>query len=181
MEASRGARPRRRVPGGRMRVMSSDPVRSRPRRMAEYGVPATLEGLLPWSWAAERLAGSRNYWVSTADARGIPHAAPVWGVWLDGAFLFDTAPGSRKARNVVAQPRVVVTTEQASEPVMLHGLAERVRDDGAIEAHLVAYEAKYGSRPPGTRYLVRPVVAFGFIEDASQFGTSATRWEWLRA
>lgn len=161
--------------------MSSDPVPGRPRRMTEYGVPATLEGLLPWSWAAERLAGSRNYWVSTADARGVPHAAPVWGVWLDGTFLFDTGLDSRKARNLAGQPRVVVTTEQASEAVMLHGVAERVGEGGTIEAHLAAYEAKYGSRPPGTRFLVRPLVAFGFIEDAAHFGASATRWEWPQA
>ena len=149
--------------------------------MAEYGVPETLEGLLPWSWGAERLTASRNYWISTTDERGHPPAAPVWGVWLDGALLFDTAATSRKARNLAGQPRVVVTTEQATEAVMLHGLAERVEDDGAIEAYLAAYETKYGSRPPGTRYLVRPVIAFGFIEDAARFGPSATRWEWPRA
>lgn len=146
--------------------------------MAEYGVPASPEGLLLWSWAEERLAVSRNYWVSTASSQGVPHAAAVWGVWLDGAFLFDTGAGSRKARNIEAQPRVVVTTEHADEAVILHGMAEQITDDATIEAYLEAYETKYGARPPGTRYLVRPSVAFGFIEAEAQFSATATRWDW---
>jgi len=147
--------------------------------MQEYGIPNTHEGLLPWSWAEERLAASRNYWLSTADAQGEPHAAPVWGVWLDGTFLFDTAPTSKKGRNLAARPRIVVTTERADEAVILHGLATRLPpgSDTEVEAHLAAYEAKYGARPPGTRYLVHPTIAFGFIEHADQFGRTATRWE----
>src|SRR5690606_22437662 len=137
----------------------SEPRAGRPRGMAGYGVPPGAEGLLAWSWAEERLVASRNYWVSTASAEGVPHAAPVWGVWLQDAFLFDTGAGSRKARNIAVQPRVTVTTERADEAVILHCVAERVADDASIEAHLAAYEAKYGSRPPGTRYLVRPTVA----------------------
>jgi pyridoxine/pyridoxamine 5'-phosphate oxidase len=144
--------------------------------MGAYGIPVDLEGALPWSWAAERLDASRNFWISTADAAGIPHAAPVWGVWLDGAFLFDTGDTSKKARNVATQPRIVVTTERADETVILQGVAERVADDATIEPYLAAYEAKYGARPPGTRYLVRPSTAFGFIEEAKQFGRTATRW-----
>ena len=145
--------------------------------MGDYGTSVDVEGVLPWSWAVERLDASRNYWISTADAAGIPHAAPVWGVWLDGAFLFDTGNSSKKARNLATQPRIVVTTERADEAVILQGVAERVAQDATIEAHLAAYEAKYGARPPGTRYLVRPSAAFGFIEEAEQFGRTATRWD----
>jgi hypothetical protein len=151
--------------------------------MAEYGIGEDTDGLLPWSWAAERLAASRNYWISTADAGGTPHSAPVWGVWLDGALLFDTGPTTRKARNIQARPRIVVTTERADEAVILHGVASRLPpgSDAEVEAHLAAYEAKYGERPPGTRYLVRPTLAFGFIEDAEQFGPTATRWDFDQA
>jgi hypothetical protein len=48
--------------------------------MTDYGVPEELEGTLPWSWAEERLAESRNFWLVTADGNGRPHAMPVWGV-----------------------------------------------------------------------------------------------------
>ncbi len=158
-------------------MSSDDPIPGRPRRMTDYGVPSDVEGILPWSWAVERLAASRNYWLSTASAEGVPHAAPVWGVWLDGAFLLDTGASSRKARNIAAQPRVVVTTERADEAVILQGIATRIEDDSTVEAHLAAYEVKYGARPPGTRYLVGPEVAFGFVEHESQFSQTATRWD----
>ena len=159
----------------------TEPTTGRPKHMADYGVPETVEGALPWSWAEERLQASRNYWISTADAGGMPHASPVWGVWLDGMFLFDTSGDSKKARNISTQPGIVVTTEHADEAVIVHGLAERVEDDAAVEAHLAAYEARYGSRPPGTRYLVRPRVAFGFIEREPEFSRTATRWVFTRA
>lgn len=154
----------------------AEPTPGRPRLMVAYGVPDTVEGALPWSWAVERLDASRNYWISTAGAAGVPHAAPVWGVWLDAAFLFDTAPTSKKGRNLAVRPRLVVTTERADEAVILHGVAERLDGDSTIEAYLAAYAAKYGARPPGTRYLVRPTVAFGFIEHDDQFASTATRW-----
>ena len=52
---------------------------------AGYGVSADASGaeLLPWSWAAECLAGARNYWLCTARVDGRPHAMPVWAVWLE--------------------------------------------------------------------------------------------------
>ena len=63
--------------------------------------------------------------------------------------------------------------------MILHGFATRLDPIGdvPIEAHLTAYESKCGARSPGTRYLVHPTVAFGFIEHADQFGRTVTRWE----
>ena len=54
--------------------------------MSDYGVPADLDGTLPWVWAEQRLTGNRNYRVVTASAAGRPHALPVWGVWLAERF-----------------------------------------------------------------------------------------------
>ena len=66
--------------------------------MPDYGVPADLDGVLPWSWAQERLERTRNFWVVTVDPAARPHAMPVWGVWLSGPqeFWFSCGPGSRK-------------------------------------------------------------------------------------
>lgn len=54
------------------------PIASRP-HMPGYGIAASDggSGLLPWSWAVEQLAGSRNYWVSSVGVEGQPHAMPV--------------------------------------------------------------------------------------------------------
>ena len=79
-----------------MTAQRAEPKASRP-DMAEYGLldEHSGTGLLPWSWAAERLAQSRNYYVATARPDGRPHAMPVWGIWLDDVFYFSTATGSR--------------------------------------------------------------------------------------
>jgi hypothetical protein len=136
-------------------------------------------GLLPWSWAAVRLEAAHNYWVSTVCPDGRPHAMPVWGVWLDDALHFSTGSRSRKARNLAADPRCVVTTERADEAVIVEGVAESFAGSELVERFLAAYNAKYrwnmdASWGPFQR--VRPRVVFGFIEHADQFGSTATRW-----
>src|SRR5213078_895996 len=74
------------------------PRASRP-HMHGYGIldADSGKGLLPWTWATERLAKARNYWVSTSRPDGNPHLMPVWGIWLDDAFCFSTGTKSRKA------------------------------------------------------------------------------------
>ncbi|TME13797.1 MAG: pyridoxamine 5'-phosphate oxidase, partial [Chloroflexi bacterium] len=50
------------------------PIASRP-HMPGYGILGAGEGtgLLPWSWAQERLEQSHDYWVATSGADGRPH------------------------------------------------------------------------------------------------------------
>jgi PPOX class probable F420-dependent enzyme len=115
--------------------------------MPGYGIagPEEGSGLLPWSWAAERLTAARNYWVVTAWPDGRPHSMPVWGMWDDSALWFTTAVGSRKAKNLRADPRCVVTTEDASDPVVIEGRAEIVTAAGAVRRVLDLMNAKYGT------------------------------------
>ncbi len=147
--------------------------------MPGYGIQPASEGggLLPWSWAAERLQASRNYWVATTRGNGRPHVMPVWGVWLDHTFWFSTARTSVKARNLRRDPNCVITTERADEAVILEGVAEVVGDRPLLEAPWAAYKAKYNWDLAGeSMFAVRPRVAFAFIETAEQFAGTATRW-----
>lgn len=50
---------------------------------------------LTWERVSEVMARTRNYWIGTAGPEGRPHAAPVWGVWLDGVLYFSTGKESR--------------------------------------------------------------------------------------
>ena len=94
--------------------IQAKPTVSRP-HMPGYGMPKTAKGLLPWKWAEQRLRKSHNYWITTVRPDGSPHVMVVWGLWLDGAFLFSTGSQSRKARNLAQNPRCVVSTEAAEE------------------------------------------------------------------
>jgi hypothetical protein len=106
-----------------------------------YGIHPDGEGILPWSFVDKRMSSARNYWVSTTRSDGRPHAAPVWGVWLDGAFYFGTGSASRKARNLAKSPNVVVHLESGDEVVIFEGGAEEVADPALLDA---AFRAKYG-------------------------------------
>jgi pyridoxine/pyridoxamine 5'-phosphate oxidase len=139
-----------------------------------YGISADEDGLLDWEWAAERLAAARNYWVVTASPRGRPHAAPVWGLWRDGAFVFGTGPESRKGRNIAANPRVVVHLESGDEVVSFEGEVEYVE---ATDEFLDENEAKYAVRPAGGPgwCSVRPQWALAWRE--RDYPRSATRFD----
>lgn len=152
--------------------------------MPGYGtLPADQgTGLLPWSWAEERLARSHDYWLATRRPDGRPHLTPVWGVWRDGAVEVSCSTRSRKAANLAADPRCSVATDDAQEPVLVEGVAEVVRDRDGILAFLEAVNAKYGTAydeaflDPGVNATVRirPTVAFGLVEE--DFAGSPTRW-----
>lgn len=156
---------------------------SRP-HMPAYGLlgPDEGRGLLPWSFARERLQASRCYWLSTVVPGGRPHAMPVWGVFEREAFFFSTDGTSRKARNLAADPRCVVTTDAAAEAVVLEGRAERVDDVDLLAEIAGAYTAKYpmGFPPDSHVFGVRPEVVFAFVEAHEEFAGSATRWRFDR-
>ena len=157
--------------------------------MAGYGVPDELDGVLAWDWAEARLAGSRNFWLSTVAADGRPHSLPVWGVWIPETerFFFSCAPSARKTRNIAANDRVVVTNDDAMYVVSLEGRAAAV-DPADIEATGRAYQAKYAAEPmfddvdfvlgflrENAAFEVTPERAFGIIETPEDFGPRATK------
>lgn len=161
-----------------------EPVASRP-HMPGYGIAGADEGsgLLPWSWAEERLAASHDYWVATVrPSDGRPHVMPVWGVWHDQALWFSSSLGSRKARNLAADPRCTITTDNALQPVVLEGSAEVVTGGEELQAFVAAtnakYEVDYGvdfyDPAINATYRVRPRRVFGLLE--ADFTGSPTRW-----
>lgn len=144
-----------------------------------YGIHSGVEGLLSWDYVRSRMATSRNYWIATTRPDGRPHVMPVWGLWLDEAFLFSTDPSSRKGRNLAANPHLAVHLESGDEVVILEGTAEEVQDRALLARFADALEAKYQFRPdmddPATGvYRLRLRAAFAWRE--ADYLQSATRW-----
>lgn len=128
----------------------------------------------PWSRVEELLTKARNYWVCTTGPEGRPHAAPVWGLWLDGRFYFSTGEESRKARNIAANPYVTVHPETPDEAVMFEGAVGTLTGEEQLQPVWAAYKEKYDWEVEGYPfYIVRPSVAFSFKEDLAE---TATRW-----
>jgi hypothetical protein len=91
------------------------PVASRP-YMPGYGTLGAEEsiGLLPWSWAEERLVRSHDYWLATVTPSGAPHLMPVWAILHEERLWFSSAKGSRKALNLAGEPRCTLSTRTRS-------------------------------------------------------------------
>jgi hypothetical protein len=152
--------------------------------MPGYGLPAGNKGLLPWSWAEQRLTKSHNYWITTVKPGCAPHTMVVWGLWQDGRFLFSTGSKSRKARNLAHNANCVVCTELANEAVIVEGVAE-IADVPARRKLLPKYERKYKFDMGAMKddilsmkepvFAVRPRVVFGLWE--KEFIGKSTRWK----
>lgn len=150
--------------------------------MPGYGIAAASEGtgLLPWSWAEERLAESRDFWLATLHADGRPHLMPVWGAWDGRSLWFSTAPASRKARNLARDPRATATTDDAEDPLVLEGRAVRIADEAHNRSFCDRVNAKYDTTYDVEFFLanatfrLQPTWAFGLVQ--ADFGGSPTRW-----
>ena len=152
-----------------------------PTRLAvpDYEISAKKTQLLPWKWATDRLRRSRQYWIATTRPDGAPHLMIIWGVWFDDSFWFSTGARSRKARNLAANQRCAIGTDNAAEAVILEGTAKVIDMQRAeFKKFATAYEKKYKwnlremAQPV---YCFHPHVGFGLFE--KKFDQSATRWD----
>lgn len=97
-------------------------------------------GAVATSWAevAAALDGAEMFRLSTVRADGRPHVCPLPAMWLDGALYFVTGREEQKARNLVHDPRCVLTTGtneyRHGLDVVVEGRAERCTDRAVLEA-----------------------------------------------
>ena len=161
----------------------NEPVASRP-YMPGYGALPAGEGrgLLPWSWAEERLVRSREFWLATVTPEGAPHLMPVWAVWREGMLWFSSSNGSRKARDLEAEPRCTLSTGDPREPVVVQGRARRITDWDALRAFVecenTKYQTAYGTEmvDPASNSVFALVPQWVFALDSSDFTGSPTRF-----
>jgi hypothetical protein len=152
-----------------------------------FGAPPSTRAdeLLPWSWAVDRLAGARNFWLTTVRPWCVPNARPVWGIWGEVGFSFST--GGRAARDLAANPACTVHLEDGWECVIVEGRADIITDPEVRETFCVAYNNKYDwslhlteagvgddEGADGPMFLVRPERAYGWPGNIAR----ATRWRW---
>ncbi len=140
---------------------------------------------MAWPEVAARLAAPRNYWLGTTTPSGAPHAAPVWGAVVDQTLYLYSERGTVKARNIAADPRVVVHLESGDDVVIVRGTAEDLGRPGGVPGVVAALAAKYTA--PGDRqylpdadpavdvvYAIRPRSAMAWRLD--DYDASQRRW-----
>jgi len=146
-----------------------------------------------WSRALKQLGSSTagTYWLATTKPDGRPHVAAVGALWVDGKIYFVSGSGTRKSRNLAANPSCVVSVSLTGIDLVFEGTAIRVTDRPTLlrlakryaaqgwpasvsgAAVTAEYSAPSAGPPPWNLYVVRPSTAFGV---ASADPPGATRW-----
>lgn len=117
---------------------------------------------MTWAQVAARLAAARSYWLGSTSPSGAPHAAPVWGVVTGETLCLYSERSTVKARNMTADPRVVVHLESAEDVLIVHGVAEDLGPPAAVPAVVTALAAKY-TRPEDRQYLPEADPSFDVV------------------
>ncbi|MBK8988960.1 MAG: pyridoxamine 5'-phosphate oxidase family protein [Chloroflexi bacterium] len=156
------------------------PTVSRP-HMPGYGLAESQDGLVSWQDVSQKMALARNYWVCTTRPDGRPHAAPVWGLWLNETFYFGTGHSSVKGRNLAHNPAISLHLESGDDVVILEGDVSPVTDPALLRLIYELYGQKYGMDMSASAedaanptYGLRPAAAFAWLEQ--DFPNTATRF-----
>jgi PPOX class probable F420-dependent enzyme len=103
------------------------------------------------------LTNAHTLIVSTIGKDGVPHAAPLWFNFLDGAVYFRSMSHQQKAVNLARNPKVCLLVEDGEawvdlRAVMLRGEVQVVEDEAEIARFNRAFNAKYAAyRRPDER------------------------------
>jgi hypothetical protein len=115
----------------------------------------------------------------------------VGALWVDGRFYFTSGAGTRKSRNLAANPNCVLSITLPDLDLVVEGRASTVTDQATLErlaqryaaqgwparaadgALTAEFSAPSAGPPPWHLYVVTPVVAFG-VATAKPYG--AMRW-----
>ncbi len=102
---------------------------------------------VPWENTVRVLTEAQLAWITTVRADGRPHVTPLVTVWLDEVLHFCTGPEEQKARNLAANPNVVLTTGcntwDDGLDVVVEGEAVRVTDRATLERLAAAWATKW--------------------------------------
>jgi hypothetical protein len=93
---------------------------------------------LPWARAHELLeTGPKGplagFFLATVNPDGRPHATGVGVVRHDGDLYFTSGPGTRKARNLKANPACTIAVKLPGMDLTLDGEAAMVADPATLE------------------------------------------------
>lgn len=99
---------------------------------------------LPWSRPRDVLASDTptadlTFFVATVRPNGRPHTAGVGAVWVDDALYFVSGPGTRRARNLAANPACSISVRLRGIDLVLEGEARRVTDTSTLERVAAVY------------------------------------------
>jgi len=78
-------------------------------------------------------------WLTTINSDGSPHVTPVGVVQLGGVWYFTSGAGTRKARNIAADPRCVVSVATQPFDLVIEASAARVTSGDELRSVAAEY------------------------------------------
>lgn len=89
-------------------------------------------------------------WLTTINPDGLPHVTPVGFAQIDRVWYFTSGPGTRKSRNIAADPRCVVSVATHPFDLVIEGSAERVTEAAEVRSVAAAFaEHGWPAQPDG--------------------------------
>lgn len=157
---------------------------------------------LPWSRPRDLLTAAPSppqpgpsFFLGTSRPDGHAHAAAVGALWFDGDLYFTSGPGTRKTRDLAANPACTLSVSLQGIDLILEGEATRVTDrptladvarlyreggwpaEVAGDAFTAPFSAPSAGPPPWHLYRFTFHTAFGV---ATAEPNGATRWRFDR-
>ncbi len=90
--------------------------------------------------------------LGTVRLDGRPHSAGIGPQWRDGDIFFVSGPGTRKSRNLAANPACTLSIRTPTGDVVLEGTAERVTDPAVPRVAAYYREGGWPARVDGDAF-----------------------------
>lgn len=151
---------------------------ARPGRLPDGYNDSGEQRLLDWRDVRHRLEQSKHFWFSTADAGGAPHARPIWAAWVDETLYFDGGVQvTRWGRDLLANPRIQVHLESATDVVIVEGVFTLENDltEESFRRVQASYLTRYRDYQPEAAdglFMIKPRHVLAW----SQFPADVTRF-----
>jgi hypothetical protein len=134
-------------------------------------------------------------WLTTLNPNGSPHVTAVGAVWDHGTFWFQTADHTRKAKNIMTDPRCAISLTLDGFDVVVEGTAQKVTDPDDVARITDIYATRGGwpaepdasgtgitapfnapglGPPPWFLYRLEPTAATSVLAAGTEGGS--TRW-----
>ena len=154
---------------------------ARPTSPGNFSQDENGAGLMVFDTLLWRFAAQRSYWLVSQGAT--PHALPVWGIWQDCAFRFNTHPDSQEGRNLRQTGSACVHLADTEAVFIMECHARELDNTEALQAFIDEYNPKYkwrftlGDVAQGT-FVLTPHTALAWTDGQGQHArSSATRWD----
>jgi general stress protein 26 len=100
-----------------------------------------------WDETQQELEKAELFWLTTVRSSGRPHMTPLVAAWTRDQLHFTTGADEQKAKNLLANPHVILSTGrndwQDGVDIVVEGEARQPTDQAELEVIAQAFRSKW--------------------------------------